>query len=610
MTILKAGALTQVELVEVWKGGLDTRYWRPLVEAGDGNGLEAHWQLLAVLERASKSVDRTTQAMFIFPWSGQTNPPASGARKATVLLTFERAARFAAPLRLRAGEVLAEEKTTDWGENGPVEVLTGRRYVLAEDLVLAPGERGPRDVLATAEITGDGHNNPLPGTIQIVTQPASLFENNEATVVVEGPVAPGGAPARVRIVTPNEPDTFVPEHVGQYMLFVDGDNAGRIARIASFSGPDLVTIPNIGSSVDLELLQAFESTAFAGSFLPGEVVTFGATAAGTIVRESVGEDGKKRVVWVLTHASTAADPAPGAVATGQTSGATATITITTWAQRFVSEADTAAWRILGWESDWSLTVTNAESPDGGVHGWLDELGSERNIHRAPGEPDDLYRERVGTPADVVSPNAIRRALSRSLPTIPWCLRETGTVALPGFFFDAEDAYDTDVIHVAGALASGAFIDDEPVVLEDSTSFDTRAKGWFGKISGGTLTLIRTAGKAPDLVTGHRVRGLWSGATWTATLAIAPASAVSRRWRVWLDYVEFRGFFLVTIPTQRAGEFGFAYDSHPANAYDSSAAYDGFAVGVRGRLSSAYQAVETARAAGSGWELRQDDGPCP
>jgi hypothetical protein len=138
---------------------------------------------------------------------------------------------------------------------------------------------------------------------------------------------------------------------------------------------------------------------------------------------------------------------------------------------FVSEAPVgivggASWRILAW-SAWGLTVTNVLAPSGGRIGWLDELGSERALSRAPGEDDATYRQRIKSIADVVTPNAIRRTLSRTLGTFPWCFREVGTEYLPGFFYDGDlsipgfvahgplnDAYDVDAMLLAGGSLTG------------------------------------------------------------------------------------------------------------------------------------------------------------
>ena len=106
---LKSGALSEAELLEIWKGALDKSYRDPLLHAGEGNGLEAHTQGLAQLARVSKAIDKTTQAMFICPWSGQSDVPAEGARKAQVVLTFQRTKLLDRPIVLGKGLIVVGE---------------------------------------------------------------------------------------------------------------------------------------------------------------------------------------------------------------------------------------------------------------------------------------------------------------------------------------------------------------------------------------------------------------------------------------------------------------------------------------------------------------------
>lgn len=473
MTVPKAGPLSPAELLDVWKGALDRSYRDPLLEAGDGEGLEAHTQAIETFARASRAIDVTTQAMFICPWSGQTNEPAAGARKATVVLTFRRTKLLDRPLVLGKGLIFVEEQTTDWGDPGGVTVTTGRRYVLAEDLVFHPGETGPFDVVAEAEGVGYGYNNPRAGTLRLIAQPGFNFENNLATVLVQIGTILGNALASSNtaiVTTPNEPDTFVPDHVGQYFQFSAGNNATKIARVVQFEGPDLAAIPPIGSAIVASWDQSVQGTT-TGTFQPGERIVRNpgptpdlfATLLG--VRETATGSGEWRATFTLLAATSPL--VAGDVLVGATSGATLTVGTVLSGQDFVAEAPIgitggATWRILDWAVSWGLTVTNVFAPEGGRLGWLDELGFERSLQRSPGEDDETYRQRIKSIADVVTPNAIRRTLSRTLGAIPWCFREVGTEYLPGFFYDGDlsapnptphgplnDAYDYDSILADG-----------------------------------------------------------------------------------------------------------------------------------------------------------------
>lgn len=627
---VKTGALTLAELLDAWRGATDKSYHRPLLDAGDGNGLEVVGQTMEQLARVSRAVDATTQGLFIRPSSAQTGPPAGGARRSTVTLAFRRTLRLDQPLVLASGRLYVEEETTDWGESAGVVARTGRLYTPAADFVFLPGESGPYDVECVAQRPGVGYDNPLPGTIKHLRQEGADFTNNHAAVDSRAQAVVGGSPAaQVQVTAADQADMFVPEHVGQYVFFTAGANAGRSGRVTAFVPPSPSML--LGSGVVLSLDHAFESFAFAGTFLVGEVVTFdsGGPALGTgkvIADRDDPATGHKRVAYVMLSG------VEGDNATGALSGATATVDVVLAAEVWATETTPGGtgggtWRILGWEGDHGLSATNVLSPAGGRLGVLDELGAERALDRSPGEDDETYRARVAEIADVVTPNAIRRMLNRVLPGLPWCFREVGLGALPGFFYDGTnippsvtpgraecDAYDTDVVVMTGALTSGAFEFQEPAQLEDASN-NRLVGGYFGRLDAGdtVLTLIRKVNRPPASLAGLQVRGLRSGAIWTPAAYVSTPTVDALRWHVYLDYVQFRAFFLVGVPRLDDGEFGFAYDTGPWGAYDAapySAFYDGSAITASALYRRVYQAIDPIRAAGVTWEMYREDIGCP
>lgn len=638
---LKSGALSEAELLEIWKGALDKSYRDPLLHAGEGNGLEAHTQGLAQLARVSKAIDKTTQAMFICPWSGQSDVPAEGARKAQVVLTFQRTKLLDRPMVLGKGLIVVGEQTTDWGDPIGVTVATGRKYVLTEDLVFHPGETGPFDVPAEAVEVGTGFNNPLPGTIKLIDQPGYNFENNLATVTIQNGLILDGVVASSQtatVITPNEPDTFVPEHVGQYVQFTGGNNVTKIGRILQFTGPDLSVIPAIGSQVIIEWTQSVEGVA-TGTFIPGEQIKAVSDFFGTVLGTRAIEGSPNTRLSYVFRAFDGTDVGPGFVFTGQLSGATLTVQNVLSGQNYVAEAPVgivggASWRILDWAISWGVTCTNVLSPENGVHGWLDELGSDRNLARAPGEDDSTYRQRIKSIADVVSPNAIRRTLSRTLGAFPWCFREVGTEGLPGFFYDGDnappsftphgplnDAYDYDTILLRGITAPvGTFQFQEPVEYEDSMG-NNFAIGWLGRAEADVVppfwnvTIIRKNGSSPSPIpVGAIVRGTASGAYIQVSTNTPNPEAENRRFRQYFDYSQFRGFFIVCLPALGLGEFGFAYDDHPMGAFDAPAPFENFFDGYPYLnnlvYSRVYQAIDEVKAGGVLFDLCLDDGSCP
>lgn len=78
-----------------------------------------------------------------------------------------------------------------------------------------------------------------------------------------------------------------------------------------------------------------------------------------------------------------------------------------------------------------------------------------------------------------------------------------------------------------------------------------------------------------------------------------------KWKVALDYTEFRAFFLIGVPSLNLGEFGLFFDDGPFGFYDASpyyAFYDGFALDAAIIYINIWHAVNKARAGGVGFEL--------
>lgn len=620
---MKKGPVTRDELMAVWAAAVDSNYRLPLQEAGDGHGLEIYSQAATQLARVSESIDRTTQALYILPHSGQTDEPARGEAKATVTLSVRRLALTEHVLYLAPGSFIVAEETTDYGENGPVTVQPGRKYITTEPLVFCPGEAGPFDVAAEAEYPGWSYNNPLPNTITLPVQPGAGFERDRATVVApDFATSSTQLPAKGQIRTVNEADTFVPEHVGRYVSFVSGANAGLIARVLAFAAPpDPSTFT--GSIVDIDVIHSVDGTTFAGTFQDGEEVTWDAGASSGILLVSRTTSGVKRLAFRFAKGTAIG---VGDVVTGTLSGATLTVRVVLAAPMYTSEVAGASWRVLDWQASWGIEITNNASPEGGRLGILDAIGDERDLQRATNEEDDTYRVRVATLADVVSPNALKRALSRALGALPWVFREVGQELLPGCFYDGTleaasptpgredcDAYDTDVYVYEGLQTSGTFQFQEPCTVIDDDGFFA-ARGYVGRVTAPsptlqTLTLIRRPGGRPIAGGTYTVRGDASGATFRTLTVTVPPTVSERRMRRIFDYEQFRAFFLVEVPRLSVGEFGMAFDAGLANAYDVGFT-DGFAAGMANIYRRAYQALDQARAGGVGFDLEQAEAAFP
>ena len=606
LPVPKLGPYTLQELLALWQNVVDPLYAQPLIERGEGFGLEVFTQQMAQLERVSLAIDRTLQAMFILPWSGQTDQPGRGGAQATVELTFERTARFATAITLAAGDVFYEEETTDYADVVGIEVQTGRRYALLAPATFLPGERGPLLEDAFAEKQGDGYNNPFPGTIKQFVQPGSGLSNVRASVV------PG--PTTHRLVLAVQPDVLTPQHLGQYVELLAGANAGQVRRVVAYERPD-PTAPHGGVGV-LAKTGVLQVSPIIGTFQPGEEVSIGAGPTPALLVAVGGVSGDRMVIENVDGPILVLDAVIGVL-----SGAFTTITVIDQSPELVTEAGTAAWKVLDWEVDFGLSVTNVLSPAGGLAPMLDELGSERGIGRAPGEGDDLYRERIAKLPDVVSPNAVRRTGNRLLAPIgaTVCLREVGEVdrLFPGFFLDVSEpapqygyAFDLDLVTLVGFIGGQFVASDRVTALGGATgraSFTYPAPA--GPLPADMPVPVFDGVVAPEGVfaVGDPAFGSNSGAVIVPAI-VGPGLKFSDRFKLVMDYTEFRAFFLLGAPPLGLGEFGYPYDT-PAggliNAYDSSpflTFYDGFPVTAAVIYRSLWQAVDKVRAGGVGFDL--------
>ncbi len=600
----KQGPATKEELLALWRSVVDPDYAAPMVEAGDGSGLEAYNQAFSQFARVSQAIDRSTQAMYISPWSGQTAAPAGGAALATVTLTISRAGFPSIPLVLMANVTGVEESVIAAGDGGGVAVLPGREFTFSSDVVFDAGDTTSKQVVATALHPGYGFNNPMPGSLSSWVQPGSGYSHVRASVQANGFAgADAGGAGFIRMVAANEPDVPLPQHVGQYVQFTAGSNAGRTFRIVGYISPTL----NDGGSFDLALDGTLSAAIVAvGQFAVGETVTFssgGIQGVGVVLKQTPPSAAPAAVVTITYRLKSGVVPA-GATIAGLSSGSTATLGFNGFVPAVTAETGTAEWRILDLAGDWLATSTNVAAPSGGLLGTLDALGGERDIPRAAGEGDLSYHRRVSQIADVVSPAAIRRALFRTLGTTGWAFCEVGQASWPGFYFDAQDAYDTRVVVANGAAPPPAFADSEPVRLINSKN-DVIGLGYFGAAVGNTAICVFKDGPwKTNVAGGMTLIGLKTGSAYAVTSTTINESYQAFRKRALLDYTDMRATMIIEIAPQSAGEFGFAYDvTTMQNAYDAPIAignyFDGFPYLWARQNLTAYAAVQKTRAGGVG-----------
>lgn len=627
-------ALTFAQLKTVLYSAADPAYLQPFFDGDYGNGRELFEALLAVLQRVDEAIERTLQALFISHWSGEAAPPAMGSSHALLTVEIRRTLRVDIPLTLGAGAVLFEEVSRDWNDNGGEDVITGRQYTLTRDLTFAPGEAGPFTAEVIATRVGYGFANPAPDTITRLVQVGSNYQNNGATVVP--------TPAAGRLIVRPIPDVVVPEHVGQYVQLTTGANIGAVRRVVGYEPADPLA-PNGGVAV-LSNVFVGRSLAVApvGSFTPGEQVVQVDAIGPTIIAQGVVMRVAGGPPWyvVIEVTSGAFAPTAGTVGgvTGVLSGAVFTVEDVTQSGSLLPEVATASWLVLDWAKDLGVTVTNPEGAQTtpGSYPMLDAIGEERSIARSPGEDDETYRARVSTIADVVSPNAIRRIGNRIWAPLGGqvCLREVGLARFPGQLCDAPPgdasdlskyAYDFDgKVLLRGTTPTGhLFFEGERVYQDDGTGILTYARvtKTIAAAAPGSVaptsdpnSLEVAIDRGPGFIVGLQVIGETSGQAFVPGGVLYPSSPRPQdRFKLNLDYTEFRAFFVVGVPPSSLGEFGVPFDApHPYNAFDAApylVFFDGFPLTAAVLYRNTWQAIDRARAGGVGFDLYQEPIGC-
>jgi hypothetical protein len=398
-------------------------------------------------------------------------------------------------------------------------------------------------------------------------------------------------------------DPLVPDHVGQYIEFVGGTNAGQVRRVVSYGREN-------GGRVRLERTVVIAGT-LTGVPIVGEQIHQVATGAAA-----------RLLAWSAPMLLLA-DPTGAAfnatALAGDTSGATFTPTAAPASPALTPEVGTAAWRVLSWARDLGVQVTNTAQPTGGRLGVLDAWGEEHNLPRTLGEPDDQYRQRIATIADLICPNAVRRGVNRGLYPygVSCTLRESGGGLLPGMFYDI-DAYDYDAQTIGtdsgGAWAPLGFWPGDVVTqLDPVTGQVASGVALFSYIVGTTnyylsVIAVRTGRFVEGLpiLSAPGPDGITRASFTPGPGQVGPGLRPANRYRWLFSITEMRAFFLVEVPRIGSGEFGFAYDAGYDNAYDLSGghatAYSGWSAGQVLVDRTAWQAANAARAAGVRFDL--------
>lgn len=442
-----AGPISRAEFEALFLSVNDTSYARPFVELGEGKGYEAHTQAMVQCVRQSLAVDRTTQALYLLPFSGQTNPSAAGGARATTQLAIARSSGFARELTIPRGFLVAEE-LEDMSPAGGAPTRTGRRVVVIANAGFAPGNAGPINVLIAAEFIGTTYNNIAPGNLTEIDQVGADFTRGFASIVP-------GLRQHALVLDPN-PDVISAAMVGNYVQLLAGTNAGAVRRIVGYLEPNVAAMPPDGGTALLAATGVYRLASVGGQFLPGELVTQIATGATATV---VFHDG----LYLVADRQSGPNLTVGPVLLGSTSGTVAVANSVDQSPDLIAESLTATWKVLGWATDLGVTTTNAAAPTGGTAAMLDELASEVLVGRSAGESDVDLAERAARPFDLITPKAVLRSANRILARygLNATLREVGRLNFPGLYLDGDPrsvdpaeafAFDMDATSRGGADA--------------------------------------------------------------------------------------------------------------------------------------------------------------
>ena len=140
--------------LELWRRQLPDGYAGGLEFEGGGQAFDVVAAHAAIWARFEEALDRTHQAYYLKPHSIQTNPPASGPRRASTVVQIARASGDG-ELVVAEGTVLEAHALGSSGQDILVAL-----YALESDLVFADGDVGPLAATVVASRAGSEGNRP------------------------------------------------------------------------------------------------------------------------------------------------------------------------------------------------------------------------------------------------------------------------------------------------------------------------------------------------------------------------------------------------------------------------------------------------------------------
>lgn len=350
-------ALTQNDLLDLWRSLFPSSYTKPIENAGHGQGFDTFASQAKIFARSADAANTTFGALYIRPHSTQTAPPAAGAARALTTLLVGRL-----PPTLGAIVLIAGTEFQAYLRSPQGDVLEGVRFRVVADTLIPAGSTGPTPVDVEASRVGYAGN--------VVEGSVTGFAARGEAVIIGATIEAGNVLRDTAGAAGT--DRLTPAMIGQYVQLVGGLNGGTVQRrIISVTQPTTI-----------------DPTATA--LLDGAPLVFPDTTARAEVLEFV---------------------------------------------------------------ELGFTVEQPNAATGGLDGWLDALGEERNLPRQFGEDDETYRRRIIALDDTISPAAILRAASRILSPLGIGFRLLETRDFNGLFGAAFDFSPFDY----GSIASGVGI---------------------------------------------------------------------------------------------------------------------------------------------------------
>jgi hypothetical protein len=211
--------------------------------------------------------------------------------------------------------------------------------------------------------------------------------------------------------------------------------------------------------------------------------------------------------------------------------------------------------------DPTITVYHKDAFTGGAAPMLDALGGDLGQPRLPGETDAAYRYRLRTLPDVVTPNAVRRAVAAFCGVYPFLV--------PQFIETFEVSYQTCYDAPTAAIAGAPDFDPTCFVYDDPRSTNPFRNRWLDSVEDTCAFIV----VVPLLATVRMLGCAYDDPALSPAAHIAPSTLGTRGWAAY------------DVPDTFDPAFGYG------------GAFDGDDLGANGFYGGLYQRLQAVKAGG-------------